>query len=154
MPENYQTLLSKLASFDTTSSKSNRACIDFIRDYLDGFKIKSEIVATEDGNKACLWATIGPEEGKGIVFAGHSDTVPVVGQDWTSDPFKLTERDGKLYARGSCDMKGFIANALDAVGELSKQKLKRPVHLAFTHDEETDMTGAQHLTKFMSERKI
>ena len=81
MPENYQTLLTKLAGFDTTSSKSNRACIDFIRDYLDSFKIKSEVLASENGTKACLWATIGPEQGKGIVLAGHSDTVPVEGQD-------------------------------------------------------------------------
>jgi len=77
-----------------------------------------------------------------------------VGQDWTSDPFKLTERDGKLYARGSCDMKGFIANALDAAGDLSKQKLKHPLHLAFTYDEETNMSGARHITKYMSERNI
>ena len=112
-------MLGKLVAFDTTSSKSNRACIDFIRDYLDGFKIKSEIVASEDGKKACLWATLGPAEGKGIVLAGHSDTVPVAGQDWTSDPFTLTERDGKLYARGSCDMKGFIACALAVAGEIT-----------------------------------
>src|SRR5580698_6077204 len=142
---NATNVLSKLASFDTTSSKSNRACIDFMRDYLDGFKIKSEILASPDGTKACLWATLGPEQGKGIVLAGHSDTVPVDGQDWTSDPFKLTERDGKLYARGSCDMKGFIACVLAVVPEIAKQKRDRPIHLAFTHDEETDMSGAARL---------
>src|ERR1700733_6973727 len=78
-PSSSETLLGKLICFDTTSMKSNRACIDFIRDYLDGLKIKSEIVASEDGQKACLWATLGPAEGRGIVLAGHSDTVPVEG---------------------------------------------------------------------------
>src|ERR1700722_2335786 len=147
-------LLRKLAAFDTTSSKSNRPCIDFMRDVLDTHKIKSEILTAEDGNKACLWATIGPDHGGGIVLAGHSDTVPVEGQDWTSDPFTLTERDGKLYARGSCDMKGFIACALEAAGEHANKPLKKPLHLAFTYNEETDMAGARQLTDYMRERKI
>ncbi|MGE3623986.1 MAG: acetylornithine deacetylase [Bdellovibrionales bacterium] len=151
---NHETLLARLVAFDTTSAKSNRACIDFMRDYLDGFKIRSEILTAEGGSKACLWATIGPEQGNGIVLAGHSDTVPVDGQDWTSDPFRLAERDGKLYARGSADMKGFIACALDAAGEFAKQPLKRPIHLAFTYNEETDMAGAQQLTAHMRERNI
>ncbi len=149
-----ETLLAKLVAFDTTSSKSNRACIDFMRDYLDGLKIKSEILGSDDGTKACLWATVGPEREKGIVLAGHSDTVPVEGQDWTSDPFTLTERNEKLYARGSCDMKGFIACALATVGELSRQSLKKPIHLAFTYNEETDMAGAVRLTDYMSANKF
>jgi acetylornithine deacetylase len=151
--KNHEQILAKLVAFDTTSSKPNRPCIDFMRNYLDGFKIKSELVANADGSKACLWATVGQGPG-GIALAGHSDTVPVKGQDWTSDPFTLTERGGKLYARGSCDMKGFIACALDAAGELSKQQLKKPLHLAFTYNEETDMEGAQQLTAFMKQRGI
>jgi acetylornithine deacetylase len=150
--EIYQSLLEKLVSFDTTSIKSNRACIDFIRDYLDGFKISSEIVANDDGTKACLWATVGPQEGRGIVLAGHSDVVPVEGQDWSSDPFTLAGRDGKLYARGSCDMKGFIACALNIAGEWAKKPLKRSLHLAFTHDEETNMEGAARLTDYLGKR--
>ncbi|HEU0118803.1 MAG TPA: acetylornithine deacetylase [Alphaproteobacteria bacterium] len=146
-------LLTKLVNFDTTSSKPNRACIDFIRDYLNGFGVKSEIIAGGEG-KACLWATIGPEDKPGIVLAGHSDVVPVDGQNWSSDPFKLTERDGKLYGRGSCDMKAFIACVLSIVPELAKAKLSAPVHLAFTHDEEADMSGAANLTEFMRKKNV
>jgi len=154
MQTNVEKLLAKLVGFDTTSSKPNRACIDFIRDYLSQYGVKSEILANSDGTKACLWATIGPEDKLGIVLAGHSDVVPVAGQDWTSDPFTLTERDGKLYGRGSCDMKAFIACALSLVPELVKQKLTKPIHFAFTHDEETDMSGAAHLADFMKKRNI
>jgi len=145
MPE-VEKILGQLVSFDTTSLKPNRACIDFIRDYLAGHGVKSEIIASDDGGKACLWATIGESHEPGIVLAGHSDVVPVDGQDWTSDPFTLTERDGKLYGRGSCDMKAFIACILAVVPEIVGKKLARPVHLAFTHDEETDMSGAIRLT--------
>jgi acetylornithine deacetylase len=147
-------ILAKLVSFDTTSSKSNRACIDFIRDYLDSFGVKSEIIASDDGGKACLWATIGASDKPGIVLAGHTDTVPVEGQNWTNDPFMLTDRDGKLYGRGSCDMKAFIACALSVAPELTGKKLERPVHLAFTHDEETDMSGAIRLTEHLSKLGI
>ena len=151
MPDQVQTLLARLVSFDTTSKLPNRACIDFIRDYLDGLKIKSEIVPGEDG-KASIWATIGPSEGRGIVLAGHSDTVPVEGQDWSSDPFKLTERDGKFFARGACDMKGFVACALAIATEFAGKSFKKPLHLAFTHDEETTMVGAARLTEFLKKR--
>jgi len=149
-------LLADLVAFDTTSSdtdpqtdKPNRACIEFIREYLDGFGIKSEILAAND-RKANLWATLGPpEKSGGIVLSGHSDVVPVVGQNWTSDPFKLTERNGKHYGRGACDMKAFIACVLSIIPELAKAELKQPVHLSFTHDEETDMSGAARLTEYL-----
>jgi acetylornithine deacetylase len=153
-PKDVESLLAKLVSFDTTSSKSNRACIDFIRDYLASYKITSEIIESDDSSKACLWATIGASDKPGIVLAGHSDTVPVEGQNWTSDPFMLTERGGKLYGRGSCDMKAFIACTLAIVPELVGQKLARPVHLAFTHDEETDMAGAIRLTDHMRKLNV
>jgi acetylornithine deacetylase len=153
MPDKVIKLLEQLVAFDTTSSKPNRACIDFIRDYLDGFGVRSDIVADETGSKACLWATIGPADAKnGIVFAGHSDVVPVAGQDWTSDPFSLTERDGKFFGRGSCDMKAFIACALAFVPELVKLDTKRPIHLAFTSDEETDMSGAVRLVDYLQKQ--
>ncbi len=147
-------ILAKLVGFDTTSSRSNRACIDFIRDYLDGFGVKSEILANDDDTKACLWATIGASDKAGIVLAGHTDVVPVEGQGWSSNPFTLTERDGKLYGRGSCDMKAFIACVLSVVPELVKQKLAQPVHLAFTYDEETDMGGAVRLTDYLRAQKV
>jgi acetylornithine deacetylase len=153
-PVSCETLLGKLVAFDTTSSKSNRAFIDFARDHLDRHKIKTEIVASEDGQKACLWATLGPSEGRGIVLAGHTDTVPVEGQDWSSDPFKLTERGDRLYARGACDMKGFIACALTVAGEYADKPFKHPVHLAFTYNEETDMAGAVRLTDYLRTRNL
>ncbi len=150
---NSENLLARLVGFDTTSSRSNRDCIDFIRDYLDGFGIKSTIIASDDG-KACLWATIGPADQKGIVLSGHSDVVPVEGQKWTSDPFTLTERDNKFYGRGACDMKAFIACALAVAPAFAKRDLKRPIHLAFTHDEETTMAGAQRLTDYLRKEGI
>lgn len=151
---NHEHILARLVGFDTTSNLPNRACIDFIRDYLDGFGISSTIIASDDGTKACLWATLGPSEQQGIVLAGHSDVVPATGQNWTSDPFVLTERDEKFYGRGACDMKAFIACALAVVPSLTQRKLERPVHLAFTHDEETDMSGALRLTDYMKAQSI
>jgi acetylornithine deacetylase len=147
-------ILGKLIAFDTTSRNSNRALIDFIRNHLDRSGIKSEIVPGEEEGKACLFATIGPGDKPGIVVSGHTDTVPVDGQNWSSDPFALTERDGKYFGRGACDMKGFIACALVIAPELAKAKLKKPVHLAFTHDEEVDMSGAMGLTDFMRTKGV
>jgi len=143
-------LLARLVGFDTTSSKSNRGCIDFIRDYLDSHKIKSEIVASGDGLKACLIARLGPDEGRGLMLAGHSDTVPVDGQNWKSDPFTLSAREDRFYGRGSCDMKGFIACALATAAVFAAKPLKKPLHLAFTYNEEVDMEGAARLTDYLS----
>ncbi len=150
-------ILAELVGFDTTSSKPNRPLIDHIHGFLKQLGVAADIVTDGDGGKACLWATLGPPSGAadgGVVLAGHSDVVPVEGQAWTSAPFTLTERDGKLYGRGAVDMKGFIACALafvrEAVGE--GRRLAAPVHLAFTHDEETDMSGARRLAAWLSER--
>jgi acetylornithine deacetylase len=153
-PIDAEKILATLVAFDTTSSKSNRACIDYIGAYLAHFGIASEILVTDDGAKACLWATLGRSDRKGIVLAGHTDTVPIEGQHWSSDPFTLTERDGKLYGRGSCDMKAFIACALAVVPELAGRSLQNPVHFAFTHDEETDMSGAARLTDFLGKNAV
>jgi acetylornithine deacetylase len=154
-----QDILTKLTGFDTTSSHPNRGCIDYISDYLKDCGVACEIIASAETGKACLWATLTPTDAvcaakPGIVLAGHSDTVPVAGQDWSSDPFTLTERDGKFFARGACDMKGFIACVLSVVPELLKGRLTQPVHLAFTHDEETTMAGAQNLTDVLRQRQI
>ena len=105
-------MLARLVAFPTVSSSSNLDCIDFIRDYLATHGVESRMVPSPDGTKANLYATIGPMVEGGVVLSGHTDVVPVEGQAWTSDPFTLTERNGRLYGRGTCDMKGFDALAL------------------------------------------
>src|SRR5205085_2730719 len=129
-------ILDRLVGFDTTSSRSNLELIDWVADYLGQYGIIGERTAAFDG-KANLFATIGPPEKGGVVLSGHTDVVPVAGQQWSSDPFRLTEHDGRLYGRGSADMKGFIALALALVPEMRRRRLTVPLHLAFTHDEET-----------------
>jgi len=110
-------LLARLVAFDTTSAKSNIPLIAFVEAYLAEHGIESQRVPTADGQKASLFATIGPSGVGGLGLSGHTDVVPVAGQSWDSDPFVLTERDGKLYGRGSCDMKGFLACVLAMVPE-------------------------------------
>lgn len=140
-----QELLATLVGFDTTSDKSNLALIDFVEDYLRGEGIASVRVPSPDGKKAALFATIGPEGVGGIGLSGHSDCVPVEGQSWSFDPFTLTARDGKLYGRGSCDMKGFIACVLASVPRLKARALKEPVHIIVSYDEEVGCTGVRPL---------
>ncbi len=130
-----------LVGFDTTSAKSNLELIAFVEDYLKHHRIGSLRVPSPDGTKADLFATIGGSGDGGVGLSGHSDCVPVEGQNWTSDPFTLTERDGKLYARGACDMKGFIACVLASVPLFKERKLKEPVHLIVSYDEEVGCTG-------------
>ena len=108
-------LLARLVSFDTTSHKSNLQLIRFVEDYLLQHGVVSQIVPTADGEKASLYATVGPAAVPGVALSGHTDVVPVDGQRWTSDPFVVAERDGKLYGRGTADMKGFLACVLAAV---------------------------------------
>lgn len=134
-------ILGHLVSFDTTSRGSNLALIDWVEGYLADHGVTSERIASPDGDKANLLASIGPLVEGGVILSGHTDVVPVDGQPWTSDPFVLTERDGRLYGRGSSDMKGFIALALAAV-PLFREGLARPVHLAFSYDEEVGCFGA------------
>lgn len=147
MPEAAKTeaaedLLAKLVGFDTTSAKSNLDLIAFVQDYLNGHGIPSSLVPSEDGKKACLFATIGSGEG-GVGLSGHSDCVPVTGQSWTSDPFTLTARDGKLYGRGTCDMKGFIACVLASVPLFKAAALKEPIHILISYDEEVGCAGVR-----------
>jgi acetylornithine deacetylase len=104
-------MLGRLVGFDTVSRNSNLAAIEFIRDYLDGFGIASRLTFDDDGRKANLFATIGPADRPGIIFSGHSDVVPVDGQDWTGDPFKVRDDDGRLYGRGTADMRRSAASA-------------------------------------------
>ncbi len=137
-------LLAKLIQFDTTSARSNLDMIAFVRKYLDEHGIASTLVPSEDGKKACLFATIGNGEG-GVGLSGHSDCVPVTGQTWTSDPFALTERDGKLYGRGTCDMKGFIACVLASVPSFESATLREPIHILVSCDEEVGCVGVRPL---------
>jgi acetylornithine deacetylase len=135
-------LLARLVGFDTTSRGSNLALIEWVEAYLDGLAIPHRRVPNAEGTKSNLMARIGPDAEGGVVLSGHTDVVPVDGQPWSTDPFTLTERDGRLYGRGTCDMKGFLALALAAAPELAQGGLRRPVHLAFSYDEETGCLGA------------
>jgi acetylornithine deacetylase len=142
-------MLARLVAFDTTSRESNLPLIEFVEDYLDGHGVPHIRVDYENGRKTNLYATIGPDVAGGIVFSGHTDVVPVDGQNWTSDPFTLTERNGRLYGRGTCDMKGFIAVALALVPKFKAMKLKRPIHLALSCDEEVGCKGVRPLVAHM-----
>jgi acetylornithine deacetylase len=138
-------LLATLVGSDTTSSESNLALIGFVEDYFKSHGIGSLRVSSPDGSKADLFATIAGSGNGGIGLSGHSDCVPVEGQRWASDPFTLTARDGKLYGRGSCDMKGFLACVLASVPLFKTRTLKEPVHLIISYDEEVGCTGVRPL---------
>ncbi len=145
-------LLEKLVAFETVSRASNLNLIEFIHDYLDELGVTSQLVYNDSGSKANLWATIGPADRGGIVLSGHTDVVPVDGQAWTFPPFKLTERDGKLYGRGSTDMKGFLACVLAAVPTFLATPLRTPIHLAFSYDEEVGCLGVRSLLEHIKEQ--
>lgn len=145
--ETSETLLAKLISFDTVSRKSNLELIDFVRDYLAQHGLDSQLIEDRSRTKASLFATIGFSSRPGFLLAGHTDVVPVDGQQWTTDPFELNHRDGRLYGRGSADMKGFIACVLAAVPRFQRQLLRVPIHLAFTCDEELGCIGLHDLLK-------
>ncbi|WP_406819009.1 acetylornithine deacetylase [Pseudomonas sp. KnCO4] len=147
-----RTLLARLIGFATVSRDSNLALIGFIRDYLAGLGVESELFHNPEGTKANLFATIGPRDVGGIVLSGHTDVVPVDGQAWTVEPFALSERDGRLYGRGTADMKGFIASVLAAVPALVAQPLRLPVHLAFSYDEEVGCLGVRSLLAALEQR--
>jgi acetylornithine deacetylase len=138
-------LLDRLVSFDTTSRNSNLACIAFIRDYLATHGVESRLTHDPTGTKANLYATIGPQDVPGVALSGHVDVVPVDGQDWSSDPFRLRRAHGRLYGRGTSDMKGFVAACLAMVPAFQARGLKRPIHLCFTYDEEVGCHGARVL---------
>ncbi|MGU3493509.1 acetylornithine deacetylase [Xanthobacteraceae bacterium A53D] len=141
--------LARLISFDTTSRNSNLPLIEAVEEFLTAEGIFFERVENTEEKKASLITTIGPREVPGIVLSGHTDTVPVDGQEWTSDPFTLTERDGKLFGRGTCDMKGFLAVLLGMVAEIKAQPLKKPIHFAISYDEEIGCVGVRPLIDHM-----
>lgn len=138
-------MLARLTAFDTTSRNSNLELIGFVRAWLDQHGVTYRVSQDAAGTKANLHATIGPQEPGGIALSGHVDTVPVDGQSWTSDPFTLRRQDDRLYARGACDMKGFVASCLAAVPDIKRRRLTRPVHLFISYDEEVGCFGAVRL---------
>ena len=142
-------LLDKLVAFPTVSRDSNLDLIDFVEEYLASHGVSAVRVPNEDGTKAALYAHVGPQVAGGVVLSGHTDVVPVDGQPWTSDPFTVTERGGRLYGRGTCDMKGFDALALLAVPLALKAGIKRPLQIALSYDEEVGCTGAPPMIDHM-----
>ena len=154
MPEkryNSIEMIKKLVSFDTTSRASNLALIDFVADYLSTLGVESHLIHDESGEKANLYATIGPRDVPGIVLSGHTDVVPVDGQAWDSDPFEVIETDNRLFGRGTSDMKSFIAIALAMAPNFANTKLKTPIHFALSFDEEVGCLGAPLMIRKMDE---
>ncbi len=137
--------ISRLVAFDTTSSKSNLPLIEDVEAYLAGYEIETFRVPNDDGTKANLHAVVGPKTEGGVVLSGHTDVVPIDGQDWSSDPWAVTEKEGKLYGRGVADMKSFSAIGLSLVPEMLKAGLKRPIIFALSYDEEIGLFGAPRM---------
>ncbi|HET6307637.1 MAG TPA: acetylornithine deacetylase [Rhodopila sp.] len=144
-------LLEQLVGFDTTSRNSNLKLIGFIRDYLDRLDVPYRVSTDAAGQKANLHAIIGPRGPGGLALSGHVDTVPVDGQAWSSDPFTLRRQDGRLFGRGACDMKGFVASCLAAVPEFQARNLARPLHLFISFDEEVGCGGVKRLIQDLGE---
>lgn len=147
-------VLADLIAFPTISSDSNLEMINYLASRLDDCGAQVHLFHDPSGAKANLFATVGPQRDGGIVLSGHSDVVPVSDQKWTTDPFKLTQREDRLYGRGTCDMKGFIAATIALAPKLAKAAQDRPLHFAFTYDEEVGCIGANHLVQSLNELGI
>ncbi len=147
-------MIERLIAFDTTSRNSNLELIDFIRSYLNDLGVESELVYNQDQSKANLFATLGPDDRGGIALSGHTDVVPVDGQRWGSDPFKVVKRDSQLFGRGTSDMKSFIAVCLALAPEFLQGKIKTPLHFAFSYDEEIGCIGVRGLIDRLSSREV
>ncbi len=154
MLESTLATLTKLVGAPTVSTDSNLELIFYLANRLESAGARVEVMRDESGEKANLWATLGPEADGGIVLSGHTDVVPVTDQDWTHDPFDMVERDGRLYGRGTCDMKGFLAACLTMAPVFAERIGGRPLHFAFTHDEETGCIGAGHLVAALRDRDL
>lgn len=129
-------ILAQLVRFPVLGGQSNLSILQWITDYLDRYGVVYRLLPNEDGTKAALHCRFGPSVDGGTILSGHMDVVPTEGQDWQTDPFELVEKDGLLYARGSCDMKGFLACCLAAVPDLLAASLQKPIYFAFSYDEE------------------
>ncbi len=145
---NVEKILAKLVSFPVLGGESNLSILNWIKEYLESYGVSVYLVPNEKGDKASLHCRIGPPVDGGVILSGHMDVVPVEGQDWTTDPFELTDKeDGKLYGRGACDMKGFLACCLAALPEMVKADLKKPIYFAFSYDEEIGCLAAPELAR-------
>lgn len=142
-------MIEKLISFDTVSRNSNLDLIDYVADYLAEYGVTSQKIYNDDGTKANLFATVGPDIDGGIVLSGHTDVVPVDGQPWDTDPFQVVEKDGKLFGRGTSDMKSFSAIALALVPEMIEKGIKKPIHFALSYDEEIGCLGSPRMIEEM-----
>ncbi len=147
-------MLERLIAFDTTSRNSNLELIHGVRDYLATHGVGCHLTHDAEGRKANLYATLGPTDRPGIALSGHTDVVPVDGQDWSSDPWTAVERNGRLYGRGSCDMKGFIAVALAFVPRFLARGLETPIHLCLSYDEEVGCVGVHGLLDFLARQPV
>lgn len=147
-------ILSTLVAFDTTSRNSNLELIAWVEDFLGGLGVQSERIPDATGQKANLLATIGPRDVPGYILSGHTDVVPVDGQTWSSDPFTLRRDGGRLYGRGACDMKGFLAVCLAKAERMRERPLSRPIHFAFSYDEEIGCVGARGLTEHLRDKGL
>jgi len=143
--------LHQLIGFPTVSRDSNMELIDWVAGLLRAHGVEPRIIANDDGSKANLFATTGPEEGGGVMLSGHTDVVPVDGQDWTRPAFTCTEEDGRFYGRGTADMKGFVASALSAFCTATTRKLATPLHLALSYDEEIGCIGVHSLIAMLKD---
>ena len=144
-------ILDRLVAFPTVSRNSNLELVDWVEEYLSGHGVKARRVYNATGDKASLWASIGPDVPGGVILSGHTDVVPVDGQRWSSDPWTVVERDGRLFGRGTCDMKGFDALALAAVPMALGAGLKRPLQIALSYDEEVGCAGCIGMVAEMAE---
>jgi acetylornithine deacetylase len=144
-------MLARLIAFPSVSTSSNLDLIHFCRNWLESHGVESNLIMNPEGDKANLFATIGPRVEGGVVLSGHTDVVPVEGQVWSSDPWTLTERNGRLYGRGATDMKGFDALVLALVPDMVQAPLRRPVHIALSYDEEIACRGAPSMVRAMAE---
>jgi len=147
-------ILDDLIAFPTISRDSNLDLITYIESHFARLGISSTLVHSADGRKANLWATIGPADRPGIVLSGHTDVVPVDGQAWTSDPFRMAKRNGHLYGRGSADMKGFIACCLAMAEKAKSTALKTPINFAFSYDEEIGCVGVRRLLDLLKDAPV
>ena len=143
-------MIDRLVAFDTTSARSNLDLIDFVSDYLQSYGVESKLFMNEEKTKANLFATVGPDTEGGVVLSGHTDVVPVQGQDWATDPFTVTEKDQKLFGRGTADMKSFSALALSLVPEMLAAKMQRPIHFALSYDEEVGCIGVVNMVTWIA----
>jgi acetylornithine deacetylase len=147
-------MINRLVAMDTTSRNSNLELIGFIGDYLGKLGVESRLVHDDSGRKANLYATLGPADKPGIALSGHTDVVPIDGQDWSSDPWTVVERGGRLHGRGTADMKSFIAVVLAMAPEILRRKPKTPVHLIFSYDEEVGCVGVRRLLDLLRDQPV